>query len=157
MVPAEVDILLVEDEAADAEFVLRALRKRALDNAVHHVVDGAEALEFLFAKGRYADRAGVPGPRVVLLDLHLPKVSGREVLRQLRQHDGTRHLPVVAWTSSSDRTEMQACYALGINSYVVKPLDYGDFASAASEVGHYWLQRNRAERSDAGPQAAADR
>ena len=135
MHPNGVEILLVEDNANDAELTLRALKQRNLANQVHVCRDGAEAMDF------FADGAG-PVPKVVLLDLKLPKVDGLEVLRRLK-HDGrTRSIPVVVLTSSREEPDIERAYALGANSYIVKPVDFEAFARAVSDVGLYWLLLN---------------
>jgi CheY-like chemotaxis protein len=130
-----VEILLVEDNANDAELTLRALKQRNLANQVFVCRDGAEALDF------FSDGAG-PVPKVVLLDLKLPKVDGLEVLRRLK-HDGrTKAIPVVVLTSSREEPDIERAYALGANSYIVKPVDFEAFARAVSDVGLYWLLLN---------------
>ncbi len=135
MQPHGVDILLVEDNANDAELTLRALKQRNLANQVHVCRDGAEALDF-FSLG-----AG-PVPKVVLLDLKLPKVDGLEVLRRLKQDGRTKSIPIVVLTSSREEPDIERAYALGANSYIVKPVDFEAFARAVSDVGLYWLLLN---------------
>jgi CheY-like chemotaxis protein len=130
-----VEILLVEDNANDAELTLRALKQRNLANKVRVCRDGAEAMDF------FSDGAG-PVPKVILLDLKLPKVDGLEVLRRLKQDDRTRAIPVVVLTSSREEPDIERAYALGANSYIVKPVDFEAFARAVSEVGLYWLLLN---------------
>jgi CheY-like chemotaxis protein len=138
--PTEIEILLVEDSPRDAELTLRALRKRNLANSVVHVKDGREALDWLHgtASGDAHRR-----PRVVLLDLKLPRVDGLEVLRAIRSDERTRLLPVVVMTSSQEQRDVIESYNLGVNSYVVKPVDFDSFSAAVSELGHYWLLVNR--------------
>ncbi len=138
------DILLVEDDPSDLELTLRALKKTTIANRIEVVRDGAEALEFLFAEGAYASRALEPMPRLVLLDLKLPKVDGLEVLKRIRQDPRTKHVPVVALTSSQERVDVMKTYALGINSYVVKPVGFDAFMVAVRELGMYWLLLNQA-------------
>jgi two-component system, response regulator len=138
----DVDVLLVEDNPQDAELTIRALKKRKLANQLVHVEDGAEALDFLFARGKYADRAAATNPRVVLLDLKLPKLNGLEVLRQLRVDERTRTLPVVIVTSSAQDPDIKMAYELGANSYVVKPVDFDSFFEAMTNLGYYWLMVN---------------
>lgn len=137
------DILLVEDNPQDAELTMRSLRKSKLVNGVTHVEDGVEALDYLHGRGRFADRASCPPPKVVLLDLKLPKLSGLEVLKAMRQDDRTRCIPVVVLTSSREDPDIKAAYELGANSYVVKPVEFQDFAEAVSRVGLYWLLVNQ--------------
>ena len=138
---ANPDLLLVEDNPDDVELTIRAFRRAQLHQNVHVARDGAEALEYLFA-----DRAtGAPRlPKVVLLDLKLPKVDGLEVLSRIRQHEQTRRLPVVVITSSREESDIRRAYALGANSYVVKPVEFEKFVAAVSDVGTYWLQLNQA-------------
>ncbi len=136
------DILLVEDSPADVELTLRALRQAKVANPIATLEDGAEALEFLLGSGRFAARAGYPKPRVVLLDLKLPKLSGLEVLRALRADERTRSIPVVVVTSSREEPDIREAYRLGANSYVVKPVDFEQFASAVAKLGLYWVLIN---------------
>ncbi|HAV63546.1 MAG TPA: two-component system response regulator [Verrucomicrobiales bacterium] len=139
----EVQVLLVEDNPRDAELTLRTLRRHHLANHVVHVKDGEEALEWLFGTGRHAGRETAARPRVVLLDLKLPKVSGLEVLRAIRADERTRHLPVVVLTSSREQKDVVEGYALGLNSYVVKPVEFEDFSRALVELGHFWVLVNQ--------------
>ncbi|MBI3873388.1 MAG: response regulator [candidate division Zixibacteria bacterium] len=138
-----VEVLLVEDNPYDAELTIRALKQHNLANHLHHVTDGVEALEFLTGSGRYSGRAPVVVPRVVLLDLKLPKLDGAEVLRRMRADDRLKHIPVVILTSSREEQDLVKTYALGANSYVVKPVEFGDFTSAVAELGMYWLLLNQ--------------
>jgi two-component system response regulator len=138
-----VDILLVEDNPQDAELTIRALKKHNLANRLILVEDGAEALDFIFGRGKYAIRANGDPPRVVLLDLKLPKLSGLEVLRVLKQDERTRSIPVVIVTSSREDPDIKTAYGLGANSYVVKPVDFDAFAEAVSSLGLYWLLVNQ--------------
>lgn len=142
MTESPVEILLVEDNPHDAELTLRALRKRHLANHLIHVVDGQEALDFLFGAGAYAGRNVNQLPRVVLLDLKLPKLSGIEVLRQVRLDTRTRLVPVVMLTSSHEDRDVIEAYRLGANSYIVKPVDFENFSEAVSNLGLYWLLLN---------------
>ncbi len=139
----EVEILLVEDSPYDAELTLRVLRKRNLANHVVHVKDGQEALDWIFGMGVHATRDTNQHPKFVLLDLKMPKVDGLEVLRAIRQDERTRLLPVVVMTSSQEQSDLVASYQLGVNSYVVKPLDFESFSTAVAELGHYWLLVNK--------------
>lgn len=137
-------ILLVEDNPDDEALTLRALKKNNIGNELAVVRDGAEALEFLFCTGIYADRNPHDIPQVVLLDLKLPKVDGLEVLRQIRAHENTRLLPVVILTSSKEEQDRLNGYSLGANSYVQKPVDFDQFIGAVRQLGLYWLILNEA-------------
>jgi len=138
-----VDILLVEDDPGDAELALRALKKHNLANQIEWVKDGAQALDYLFRRGAYANRINKL-PRVVFLDLHLPKVNGIEVLSQLRAHPETHNLPVVILTSSKEERDVVATYQLGVNSFVTKPVGFSTFAKVVADLGLYWVLLNRA-------------
>jgi two-component system response regulator len=138
-----VDIQLVEDNPRDAELTIRALKKHNLANLLFTVEDGAEALDFIFGRGKYAARDGGQPPKVVLLDLKLPTVSGLEVLRVLKQDEKTRSIPVVVVTSSREDPDIKTAYGLGANSYVVKPVDFDAFFEAVSSLGLYWLLVNQ--------------
>ncbi|HNX49099.1 MAG TPA: response regulator [Thermoanaerobaculaceae bacterium] len=137
------DILIVEDNPTDAELMVRALRHANLANPVTVVEDGAEALDYLFGRGRHVGRPNGLTPRVILLDLKLPKVSGLEVLESIRADEHLRHIPVVVVTSSREEPDIQQAYALGVNSYVVKPVEFESFAEAMAHVGLYWLLINQ--------------
>jgi len=137
-------ILLVEDNPRDEALTLRALRKNNIVNDVTVARDGVEALEYLFATGRYAERDKNEMPQLVLLDLKLPKVDGLEVLRRIRDSESTRRLPVVVFTSSSEQEDMMKSYDLGANSYVRKPVDFDQFLEATRQLGLYWLVINEA-------------
>ena len=137
-----IEVLLVEDNPRDAELTLRALHKRNLANHVVHVKDGQEALEWLFATGQYEGRDVNQRPKVMLLDLKLPKVDGLDVLRAVRADERTKFLPVVVLTSSREEQDLVAGYQLGVNSYIVKPVDFENFSAAVAETGHYWLVVN---------------
>ena len=138
-----VEILLVEDSPADAELAVRALRKQNLANKLHLVRDGAEALEFIFATGAYASRGVENVLKVVLLDLKLPKVDGLEVLRRIKSDPRTKRIPVVVMTSSREERDVVESYELGVNSYIVKPVDFEQFVRSVSELGLYWLLLNQ--------------
>ena len=138
----EIEILLVEDNPADVELTLHALEANNVSNNVHVVNDGAEALEFIFCTGAYAERSITNGPKVVLLDLKLPLVSGEEVLREMKADTRTRSVPVVVLTSSREERDVAKSYALGANSYIVKPVDFEQFSEAVRELGLYWLLLN---------------
>jgi two-component system response regulator len=138
------EILLVEDNPADVELTLRALKKNNLTNMVKVVTDGAQALDYLFGVGAYAGENNYPQPKVVFLDLKLPKVDGREVLRRMKVDPKTRMIPVVVLTSSKEESDIAESYKLGVNSYVVKPLDFDKFVEAVSQLGLYWVLLNQA-------------
>lgn len=137
-----VDILLVEDNPNDAELVIRALKKHNLANRLHWVKDGEEALDYIFYRGSYIDRKPEL-PRVVLLDLRLPKLDGTEVLTQIRSHEETRKIPVVVLTSSKEDQDLVKTYQLGVNSFVAKPVAFDDFAQTVANLGLYWVLVNR--------------
>ena len=140
--PNAVDILLIEDDPRDAELMLRALKKNNLVNPIHVVEDGQEALDFIFCKGVYSERAFSNFPKVIILDLKLPKVSGLDVLREIKKDDRTSLIPVVIVTSSCEDPDIKTAYALGANSYVVKPMGFDAFTEAMSNLGLYWLLLN---------------
>lgn len=141
-----VEILLVEDNPADVELTLRALKKHNFANQVQVVHDGAQALDYLFGGGDGAASNDKPLPKVIFLDLKLPKVDGREVLRRMKADEKTRMIPVVVLTSSQEERDIVESYKLGVNSYVVKPLDFEKFAETVSQLGMYWLLLNQAPR-----------
>ncbi len=141
--PDEIEILLVEDNPHDVEMTLRALKKHNLANKVHVVKDGAEALDYIFATGIYAERNIDDHPKVILLDLKLPKVDGMEVLRRIRADERTKCIPVVVLTSSQEERDIVETYKLGVNSYIVKPVDFDKFLSTVQELGLYWLLLNK--------------
>ncbi len=138
-----VNILLVEDNAQDAELCIRSLRKGGMGNGLQHVEDGAEALDFLFCRNAYREREVAQQPRIILLDLKLPKVDGLDVLRALKSDERTRSIPVVIVTSSREDPDIKTAYALGANSYVVKPVNCEDFAAAMLQLGLYWTLLNQ--------------
>jgi two-component system, response regulator len=142
----EVEVLLVEDNPSDAELTMRALKKRNLANKLFHAKDGAEALDFVFAQGPFVHRRVENGPKVVLLDLKLPKVDGLEVLRRIKSDERTKKIPVVVMTSSREDKDLDTCYENGVNGYVVKPVEFEDFCRAVSELGFYWLLLNETAR-----------
>jgi len=139
----EPDILLVEDNPTDAELTERALKKGGFGDRVTIVRDGAEALDYLFAKGTFAHRVVENRPKVVFLDLKLPKVDGIEVLRRVREDERLRSVPVVVLTSSQEERDVAECYRLGVNSYVVKPVEFDKFYQAVADLGSYWLILNK--------------
>jgi len=139
----EVEILLVEDNSTDAELTTRALKKHNLANKLVWVKDGAEALDFVFCTGVYAGRNINNGPKVVLLDLRLPKIDGLEVLRRIKTDERTKIIPVVVVTSSKEEKDIVESYRLGVNSYVSKPVEFEAFVKAVTDLGLYWLLINR--------------
>ncbi len=138
-----VDILLVEDNPRDAELTIRSLKKRNLANRLFWVEDGVEALDFVFSRGKYVERKNIHLPKIVLLDLKLPKISGLEVLRTIKGDEHTRSIPVVILTSSREDPDIKTAYEYGVNSYVVKPVDFDGFLEAMSHIGFYWLLVNQ--------------
>jgi len=138
-----IEILLVEDNASDAEMTIAALKKNGLANRLLRVKDGAAALDFIFAEGEYAGRNIEDKPKVILLDLKLPKVNGIEVLKKIRTDERTKNIPVVMLTSSKEDPDIKNCYDLGVNSYVVKPVEFEDFQKAVTELGLYWMIVNQ--------------
>ena len=136
------EILLVEDNPNDAEITIRSLKKHNLANKLEWVKDGAEALDFIFAQGQYADRDISDGPRVIFLDLKLPKVDGLEVLEKIKEDKRTNKMPVVILTSSKEEQDVIESYNLGVNSYIVKPVEFENFAKAIADAGFYWLVTN---------------
>jgi two-component system response regulator len=138
----QVEILLVEDNPEDAEMTMRALRKRNLANHLHWVKDGEEALEYLFCTGRYAGRDPRHPPRLVLLDIKMPKVDGIEVLRRVKSSE-LKQVPVVVMTSSNEERDVLESYRLGVNSYIVKPVQFEDFMDTVAKIGLYWVLSNR--------------
>jgi two-component system response regulator len=128
---------------SDAELTIRALKKKNLANNLIHLKNGAEALDFLFAEGIYASRDVVKLPKVILLDLKMPKINGLEVLARIKADERTKLIPVVVLTSSKEDPDVQECYRLGANSYIVKPVDFSNFFEAISQLGFYWLLLNQ--------------
>jgi two-component system response regulator len=137
-----VEILLVEDSSADAEMTLRTLKKRGIANNVEWVKDGVEAIDYLFREGMHASRDDGQ-PKLVLLDLKMPRMDGLQVLRRMKSDARTRRIPVVMMTSSREEGDLIASYELGVNSYIVKPVDFNEFAVTVSQVGMYWLIANQ--------------
>jgi CheY-like chemotaxis protein len=141
--PNAVELLLVEDNPQDLELALRALRKANLSNRIHVARDGAEALEFIFCEGPHAARRITDCPKVILLDLKLPKVDGLEVLKLIKGDPRTKMIPVVVLTSSKEQSDVIESYQLGVNSYIVKPVNFEQFAEAVHDLGLYWLLLNQ--------------
>ena len=139
----EVEILLVEDNPSDEELTLHALEKYKFTNKIFVVRDGAEALEYIFGTGKYSKRDNNCHPKVILLDLKLPKVDGLEVLRRIKADPKTNHIPIVVLTSSTQETDIVESYKLGVNSYIVKPVDFKQFTESIREIGMYWLLLNK--------------
>ncbi len=138
----EIEIVIVEDDPNDAELITRVLKKHNLANKLILLKDGVEALDFLFAEGSYAKRIDV-SPKVILLDLKLPKLNGIEVLQRIKNNDRTKNIPVVVLTSSREDRDLRDAYDLGVNSYVTKPINFEEFAKAVAELGLYWLMLNK--------------
>jgi len=148
--PSEVEILLVEDNPHDAELAMRALKKRNLTNKLAWVKDGAAALEFIFGEPAAATNHVLHHPKVILLDLKLPKMDGLEVLRQLKSNDASKTIPVVVLTSSREERDVVESYRLGVNSYIVKPVNFDNFSEAVAQLGLYWLLLNQRPESAPG-------
>jgi two-component system response regulator len=138
----QIEILLVEDNERDAELTMRALKKGGIANKLLWVKDGEQALDYLFRRGIYAEREDVV-PRLVLLDLKMPRVNGIEVLKEVKAHERTKRIPIVMMTSSQEERDVAQTYDLGVNSYVVKPVDFAAVADVVRQAGYYWLAINR--------------
>jgi two-component system, response regulator len=154
MNPNEVDILLVDDSQDDVDLTLHALRGEHLANRVFVARDGEEALDFLFCTGRHAERSFDHPPKLVLLDLKMPKVDGMQVLKQVKGDARTKNIPVVLMTSSREERDMVSGYDLGVNSYIQKPVDFDEFRKMVKLLGLYWLVTNQAPVNNSQPQAA---
>ncbi|MFB2623894.1 MULTISPECIES: response regulator [Methanothermobacter] len=139
----DADILLVEDNPTDAELTIRALKKNNLANKLHWVKDGAEALDYIFARGSYSERDPANLPKLILLDLRMPKVDGLEVLQEIKRNEDTCRIPVVVLTSSKEDRDIVESYKLGVNSYVSKPVEFDEFINAVSTLGFYWMIINQ--------------
>lgn len=146
----EIDILLVEDTATDAEMTMRALRKKGLGDHLLWLKDGSEALDFLFSTGEFAGQR-VSRPKLIMLDVKMPKVDGIEVLRRIMQDESLRTIPVVMLTSSAEETDILESYRLGANSYIVKPVEANEFIRVVTEAGCYWTLMNRTPNADLRP------
>ncbi|MES2588439.1 MAG: response regulator [Bacteroidota bacterium] len=139
----EVEIVLVEDNLNDAEMITRVLKKNCLTNKIIHLKDGAEAIDFIFAEGEYSSRNIADTPRVIFLDLKMPRISGIEVLKKIKSDERTKQIPIVVLTSSKEDPDIKTCFELGANSYVVKPVQFEKFVSAVAELGMYWTVLNQ--------------
>jgi CheY-like chemotaxis protein len=148
-----IEILLVEDNANDVELTLHALAKHNLANKIHVLRDGEEAMDFLFCRGPFSGRSFDNPPKVVLLDLKLPKVDGLEILRALKSDPRTKAVPVVVMTSSRQQQDMVESYHLGVNSYIQKPINFGEFQEVIRQLGYYWLAVNQPPPAGAFQQA----
>jgi CheY-like chemotaxis protein len=138
----QLEILLIEDNHHEAELTIRSLKKHKLANKLKHIDDGAEALDFIFSRGAFSGKEISSNPKLILLDLKLPKVSGLEILRQLKADERTQMIPVVVLTSSQEERDVVESYRLGVNSYIVKPVNFESFGKAIAEIGLYWLILN---------------
>lgn len=137
------EILLIEDNQHDADLIIRTLKKNNVGNKVMHLPDGTDALDFLFAEGKYSKRKIEDKPKIIVLDLNLPKLSGIEVLRKIKNDERTKTIPVIVMTASSEAKDILESYQIGVNGYVVKPVAFEDFAKAVSDLGFYWLLVNK--------------
>ena len=142
-----VEILLVEDNPYEAKLTIASLKKYNLTNNLLHVDDGAEALDFTFCQGAYCDRVDMAYPKVILLDLNLPKIGGLEVLKQIKSNEKTKMIPIVILTSSKEDADVIAGYSNGVNSYIVKPVQFESFAKAIADLGMYWVFLNESSAS----------
>ena len=142
-----IEILFIEDNPHEAELTIRSLKKHNLANTLKHVDDGAEALDFIFATGVYADREFSPNPKLIILDLKLPKIDGLEILRKIKSDQRTQSIPVAVLTSSKEEKDIIESYKLGVNSYIVKPVNFESFSKAVAELGLYWIILNQSPHS----------
>jgi two-component system response regulator len=142
MLTTDIEILLVEDNKSDAKLTIRELKKHHLANNLVHLIDGAQALDFIFCKGEYADRDFENKPKVIFLDIKMPKISGLEVLKIIKADDRTKLIPVVMMTSSKEEKDIAESHRLGVNSYVVKPVGFENFSKTIADLGFYWLVIN---------------
>jgi len=136
------EVLLVEDNPTDAELTIKALLAAHLSNDIKHVMDGAEALDYIFCKGEYENREG-NHPNLILLDLNMPRISGMDVIRELKANEQTKTIPIIVLTSSNLDPDIATAYKLGVNSYIVKPVEFDQFAKSVAELGHYWMLLNK--------------
>ncbi len=142
-----IEILFIEDNPHEAELTIRSLKKHNLANTLKHIDDGAEALDFIFATGVYADREFSPNPKLIILDLKLPKIDGLEILRKIKSDQRTQSIPVAVLTSSKEEKDIIESYKLGVNSYIVKPVNFESFSKAVAELGLYWIILNQSPHS----------
>jgi two-component system response regulator len=140
---SEADILLAEDTPSDAEMTIRAIRKTKIVNNIVHVSDGKEAIDFLFGTGEFVGRDISKKPKVIILDLKMPRLNGIEVLERIRANEDTKKIPVVIFTSSKEDPDIENCYSLGVNSYLVKPVIFDDYTKVVSDLGLYWILHNQ--------------
>lgn len=140
---SNVDILLVEDNEYDAEMTLRALKKNKIANTILHLRDGASAIDFLFGTGEFSERNSGILPKLIMLDLKMPKIGGIDVLKKIKSDESMRKIPVVVLTSSKENPDIQICYDLGANSYIVKPVEFNNFTNAVAQSGFYWMLINQ--------------
>jgi two-component system, response regulator len=138
------EVLLVEDNPDDAMLAKMALEESKIVNSIVHLKDGAEALDYIFREGTYANQPADNKPKIILLDLKMPKINGLEVLRRLKSSETTKKIPVIMFTSSDEDPDVKECYNLGVNSYIVKPMDFEKFKNTVNNIGLYWLVLNRA-------------
>ncbi len=143
MTKQDIEIVVVEDNPGDAELTIRALKKKNLDKSLIHLSDGAEALDFIFCRGAFATRQISHLPKVILLDLKMPKVDGLEVLEKIKNDPRTRSIPIVILTSSGEDPDIRRAYDLGANSYIIKPVDFEEFSRTVGDLGLYWMEINR--------------
>jgi len=139
----DVEILLIEDNLDEAELAIRNLKKDHLANNLLHIDDGAEALDFIFSRGKYSGNINVVKPKLILLDLKLPKISGLQILKEIREHEELKNTPVVVLTSSQEEADIMESYKLGVNSYIVKPINFESFSRSIRDIGMYWVMINK--------------
>lgn len=147
MISEFAEILMVEDSPEDAELTIKAFKKNNLSNQIVHLEDGAEALDYIFAEGQFSHRNISHLPRVILLDLNMPKIGGLEVLRRIKSDERTKYVPVVVMTSSKEEQDIVKSYQYGVNAYVVKPVDFESFAKAVADLGLFWLLLNQVPKN----------
>jgi two-component system response regulator len=138
----EIDILLIEDNIHEAQLAIRSFKKNNLANRLLHFDDGVEAMDFIFAANKYSNRSAAALPKLILLDLKLPKISGLDILKAIKTNNTTKHIPVIVLTASKEEPDIRACYDLGVNSYIVKPVNFDAFSKAVADLGMYWMFLN---------------